>query len=101
MLAASCELLLLLQQKLQSADRCAVVFLFIVVVMYIPVNIACRHLSLSLSLSLYIYIYGSFSSVIVHEMGLPRKAKKKGSRDPGEESLEEAILSYFEGFWPC
>ena len=44
---------------------------------------------------------GSFSSVAVHEMGLPRKAKKADSRDPGEESLEEAILAYFEGFWPC
>ena len=40
----------------------------------------------------------SFSSVAVPEMGLPRKAKKGDPRDPGEESLEEAILAYFEGF---
>ena len=44
---------------------------------------------------------GSFSSVAVHEMGLPRNAKKGGPRDPGEESLEEAIFVYFKGFWPC
>ena len=45
--------------------------------------------------------WGSFSSVAVHAMGLPRKAKKKGPRDPREESPEEAIFGYFKGFWPC
>ena len=34
---------------------------------------------------------GSFSSVAVHEMGLPRNAKKGGPRDPGTESLEKVF----------
>ena len=38
----------------------------------------------------------SFSSVAVHEMGLPRNAKKGGPRDPGEESLEEVFWEYFK-----
>ena len=42
--------------------------------------------------------YGSFSSAAVHDMGLPIKAKKKVSRDPGEVSLEDAILAYLKGF---
>ena len=45
--------------------------------------------------------HGSFSCVAAHEMGLPRKAKKEGPRDPVEESLEEVFFAYFESFWPC
>ena len=31
-------------------------------------------------------------------MGLPRRVEEGGPRDPGEESLEEAILAFFKGF---
>ena len=43
-------------------------------------------------------LQGSFSSVAVHDMGLPRNAQKGHPTDPGEENLEEAILVYFTGF---
>ena len=39
------------------------------------------------------WTYGSSSSVSVHEMGLPRNAKKGRPREPGEESLEEEVLA--------
>ena len=34
--------------------------------------------------------------VAVHEMGLAMEAKTGDTRDPGEESLEDGILAYFD-----
>ena len=43
----------------------------------------------------------AFLSVAVHELGLPRKAKKGVPETLGRTAWKGLFWAYVEGFWPC